>query len=155
MWTLFWDMHSGGGQKLKWPKIYIEAPQAEAEIIFYKRFKRNPNRVTCTCCGPDYSISESPTLEDASGFHRGCEYVYFRPDGTECPESEGWVMGKGTPKGYTSMYVERPSTKYSMNTYMTIEEYVASGQAHVIRAKSIKPKERKGTLPEEGYVWKD
>jgi hypothetical protein len=24
---------------------------AEAEVIFQNRFKRNPNRVTCTCCG--------------------------------------------------------------------------------------------------------
>ena len=29
MWTLFWDMHSGGGSKEKWTMIYIEAPEDE------------------------------------------------------------------------------------------------------------------------------
>lgn len=27
MWTHFMDMHSGGGQKLDWPHIFIEAPE--------------------------------------------------------------------------------------------------------------------------------
>ena len=71
MWTLFWDMHSGGDQKEKWSHIYIEAPRQEAEIVFYNRFGHNPNRVTCTCCGEDYSISEDDDLEAMTLFHRG------------------------------------------------------------------------------------
>jgi hypothetical protein len=71
-WIRFWDMHSGG--KIKEPPykhIYIEATsQDEAEIIFYNRFKHNPNRVTCPCCGPDYSVSEYDTLEAATEFQR-------------------------------------------------------------------------------------
>ncbi len=33
MWTQFHDMHSGGGQKLAWARIYIEAPEREAAQI--------------------------------------------------------------------------------------------------------------------------
>lgn len=69
-WTTFWDMHSGGSQKEKWPLIFIEAPKNEAKIIFYSRFGHNPERVTCTCCGDDYSISEENSLEQATGYHR-------------------------------------------------------------------------------------
>lgn len=68
--TKFWDMHSGGSQKLGWDKIYIEAPEDEAIRVFYSRFGRNPYRVTCTCCGEDYSISEHADLEEASVYHR-------------------------------------------------------------------------------------
>ena len=71
-WIHFWDMHSGGGVKQKpYKHIYIEATsQDEAEVIFYKRFKHNPNRVTCTCCGSDYSVSEYDTLEAATEYQR-------------------------------------------------------------------------------------
>jgi len=57
------DMHSGGDLKEKWQYIYIEAPEEEAKVIFYNRFGHNPNRVTCTCCGKDYSISSRPQGE--------------------------------------------------------------------------------------------
>jgi len=73
MWTRFMDMHSGGGLKEKWQFIYVEAPQAEAEVIFYNRFGHNPNRITCSCCGEDYSVSESETLEQATDFDRNDE----------------------------------------------------------------------------------
>ena len=69
MWTRFHDMHSGGSQKEQWNLIFIEASQAEAELIFYNRFGHNPNRVSCTCCGPDYSIGESETLDEATRFY--------------------------------------------------------------------------------------
>lgn len=70
-WTLFWDMHSGGGCKEPpYEKIYIEAPEDEARVIFYNRFSHSPDRVTCTCCGNDYSVSSSETLEEATEFHR-------------------------------------------------------------------------------------
>lgn len=70
-WTEFWDMCSGGEIKEEsYEKIYIEAPEAEAKVIFYNKFGHNPERVTCTCCGDDYSISESVSLEQASAYHR-------------------------------------------------------------------------------------
>ena len=53
------DMHSGGKCKEEpFEHIYIEAPQEEAELIFFNRYGHNPNRVSCTCCGEDYNISE-------------------------------------------------------------------------------------------------
>lgn len=149
-------MYSGGGQKLKWAKIYIEAPQADAEIIFQNRFGRNPNRVTCTCCGPDYSISESDSLAEASAFHRNCGYFYRDPKGKICPEDEAWVTGKGLKKGYSGGYEEMPSKeKWRTGKHIGLEEYLASDSAHAIYAKDIKRDERKGTLHEEGYVWRD
>src|SRR4051812_22539864 len=90
-WTRFMDMHSGGGVKeAPYQVIYIEAPLPEAEVIFFNRFGHNPQRVTCTCCGSDYSISEDDTLAQASGYDRGCQHLetprdpetmrYVRPD---------------------------------------------------------------------------
>jgi len=71
MWTEFWDMHSGGGQKEKFSQCFIEASYDEAKSVFYSRFGHNPERITCTCCGEDYSISEYKTLEEATKYHRG------------------------------------------------------------------------------------
>jgi hypothetical protein len=71
MWTKFWDMHSGGGAKEKLEEIYIEAPEEEAKIIFYNRFGHRADRVTCPCCGEDYVVESSPSLEDLTAFHRG------------------------------------------------------------------------------------
>lgn len=66
MWTRFMDMHSGGGLKETHQYILIEAPQDEAEIIFYNRFNHSPNRISCTCCGSDYSISTGFSLEQVT-----------------------------------------------------------------------------------------
>ena len=82
-WTEFWDMHSGGGRKLRWEEIYIEAPRAEAERIFEALFDRDPNNVTCDCCGGDYSISEYDSLDEATKYERKDvlleEYVKYTP----------------------------------------------------------------------------
>ena len=69
-WTHFWDMSSGGGRKLAHNHIYIEAAEEAAIRVFYTRFNRNPNRVTCTCCGEDYSISNNVSLLDLTEYHR-------------------------------------------------------------------------------------
>lgn len=125
-WTQFWDMHSGGGQKEKWARIYIEAPKDEAITIFYNRFHHNPNRVTCTCCGEDYSISESETFAEASAFQRNCK----------------WIDGK---------YVEIQRDSY--NEHKTVEEYVQDPEVLVIPADEIDDDERTGYVPDEGYMW--
>lgn len=137
-WTRFHDMHSGGGQKLDWGMIYIQAPQEEAERVFYARFKRNPNKVTCTCCGPDYSIDESSDLYQATGFERGC----------------GWADDKYTETSGDS--------KYALNEYITLDEYVAKGKngprgntAHFIAKSDILDDERRAKVPQQGYVWVD
>lgn len=130
MWTQFMDMHSGGGSKEAWEYIYIEAPEEEAKVIFYNRFGHNPERVTCTCCGDDYSISESETLEKATGYERGCRW-----DNKE--------------KGY----VDEPDAEGSYKTYRTLAEYKQDKSVLFIPAAEIKAEERRGNVPEEGYVW--
>lgn len=75
MFTRFMDMHSGGRTKLPpYEYIYIEAPEKEARIIFQNRFDRDPDHVTCQCCGNDYSVSESNSLASASAYDRGCKW---------------------------------------------------------------------------------
>lgn len=70
-WTQFYDMHSGGRTKEEpYNRIYIEAPEREAKVIFYNRFGHNPERITCTCCGEDYSISEYNSLCAATKYDR-------------------------------------------------------------------------------------
>jgi len=160
------DMHSGGSLKEACQYIYIEAPIEEAKVIFYNKFKHNPERISCTCCGEDYSISEEESIAEASAYDRNCEFVYKRPDGTECPEDEGWVWGKGLKEGYWSGYVERQDPRHMRirkdcatddsdpwGLYMTVEQYIESPSVLVIRADEISDKEREGEIPEQGYVW--
>jgi hypothetical protein len=144
------DMHSGGGQKLQWNYIYIEAPLQEAKVIFFHRFDRSPSRVTCTCCGPDFSMMESETLEEATGYERKLPWIEpvinGKPDarqgkqleyGEEMPE--GWLLEKYPPS--------EPA--------ITIEEYCKFANVKIIRAYEILPEERIGDVPREGYVWMD
>lgn len=126
MFTHFCDMHSGGSQKEQWAHIFIEASEDEAKVIFYNRFGHNPERVTCTCCGDDYSIHENENLQQATAYYRGCTFE-----------------GKS--------YVERQNKEY--RDYQTLEQYLASGDVLVIYAADIKPDERIGEVPEQGYVW--
>ena len=62
-WTTFVDMSSGGGRKEDFGVCYIEAPEDEAVNVFYSRFGHSPSRVSCTCCGPDYGITEDESLK--------------------------------------------------------------------------------------------
>ena len=153
-WTQFWDMHSGGRTKESpYEHIYIEAPENEAVIIFYNRFGHNPNRVSCTCCGDDYSISEGVSLEQVSGYQRGCDYAYFKGK-KEVPQSEAWKSGKGLLEGYEGRYVERESpSKMSFHKFMKIEEYAKQKDVLIVYDKDIKDEERTGYIPQEGYVW--
>lgn len=153
MWTQFWDMHSGGGCKEPpYEKIYIEAPEDEAAVIFYNRFGHNPHRVTCTCCGNDYSLDEDESLEQLTAYHRDCDFAYFNATGDEVPQSEAWRPGKGHLPGCSSRYVERQKSG-SYAKYRTLEEYERDGSVLIIREADIKPEERKGSIPNQGYVW--
>ena len=148
------DMRSGGGAKLKpFEYIYIEAPEKEARIIFYRRFHRNPDRVTCTCCGPDYSVTESENLEQATAYERGCEHGYFRPDGNECPQDEAWLSGKGLVEGYRAGWIERPSGD-RWKKYLTLADYQKRNDVLFIPENEIQSDEREGEVPEEGYIWR-
>lgn len=69
-WTRFYDMSSGGDQKLQYKIIYIELPEKLAREEFERRFGRDPDHVTCHCCGEDFSVSEYETLTEATEFDR-------------------------------------------------------------------------------------
>jgi hypothetical protein len=114
MWTLFWDMSSGGRQKLDWHYIFIELPEKEALSFFALRFGRDPYNVTCDCCGQDYSVHQYPTLLQATGYHRGC---------------------RANNLGY---YVNRRDTNsFRGNHYKTEEEFFASGEAVKITKEDV------------------
>lgn len=150
MWTQFWDMHSGGGQKEKWAKIYIEAPMEEAKVIFYNRFGHSAERVTCTCCGEDYSLSEDKSLAQLTGYHRNCAYSkkggYLEKQNTE------YLKYVGKPTGIPSRDKEREQYIQSKK-YMTLKQYCARKDVKVIRAKDIKPGEKQGDVPRQGFIW--
>lgn len=110
-WYLFWDMHSGGSQKLDWSSIYIEdQSRAIAIAAFESLFQRDPDHVTCLCCGPDYSISDHDSLEQASAYHRSCAF-----------EGGRWV--------------EEPNTAYGADprTYRTLTQYLQDPDVKVVR----------------------
>ena len=163
VWTHFWDMHSGGSTKEPpYESIYIQAPLDEAKVIFYNRFGHNPERVSCTCCGDDYSISESPSLEEASGYHRNCAYAWFDAQGNEMPEE--WdprsldphrLYGAARDQGYEQRIVERadPMKASYGHGLLTLHEYEAQDNVLIIGADEITPDERHGSIPEQGYVW--
>ncbi len=135
MWTQFWDMHSGGGTKESpYEKIYIEAQnEKEAKIVFYNRFGHNPNRVTCTCCGEDYSISSEEDLGQLTGYHRHCEY-----------------------DNNTQKYTDEPRKNYYENrAVIPLEVYCTNHDVLVIRDEDIKPEEKIGEVPDQGYMWID
>jgi hypothetical protein len=135
-------MSSGGSRKEKWDKIYIEAPMSEASSIFYSRFGHAPSRVTCTCCGEDYSVSESDTLEEASAYHRNCPY-YQSPDKKEGGYFES---GEEIPEGWKV-------SRFHHGEYVPLEKYVHQDHVLVIRADEINDDERNTDVPLEGYVW--
>lgn len=130
MWTRFMDMHSGGGAKHQFEYILIEAPRAEATVVFYKRFGTNPERVSCTCCGADYSISAGDDLAQLTAYDRNCDY-----------------------DDAAQRYVERPHRWSSARPVTPLEEYLKDPEVLVIRSADIKPEERVGDVPRQGYVW--
>lgn len=135
-WTVFWDMHSGGGQKLDFAKCFIEAPEAEAIEAFKRLFGRDPHNETCPCCGEDYSIDGEETLEEATAYHRNLDFAvsarwqnlprsewasiesrYLEPDE---PLPDGWVVEfrRSGPK-------------------LTLDEYLASSDVRVVRCDEL------------------
>jgi hypothetical protein len=161
MWTQFWDMHSGGGTKEPpYDRIYIEAPMEEAKRVFYNRFGHNPERVSCTCCGEDYSIDENESFAQLTGFHRNCRNLatprdpdtrlYLQVEDPEFKNHYYVEEGEQPPKGFE---IDDPG--YRRGPYLTVDEYVKREEVLVIRASEIKPEERVGEVPEQGYVWRD
>lgn len=56
--TSFWDMHTRGYSKTDFDLWIIEAAEDEARSVFYARTGRNPDAVSCTCCGQDFCVTE-------------------------------------------------------------------------------------------------
>lgn len=105
MWTIFTDSHSGGKQKLEWEIILLEVGEKHAPSFFEELFGRDPDHITCSCCGSDYSWDEYETIEKATGYYRNCDYK----------------IGEG--------YVESPSPdckKYKWE-YITVEQLLERG----------------------------
>lgn len=137
-WTHFWDMHSGGRQKLDWAHIYIQAPEEEAKLIFYNLFGRNPERITCSCCGEDYAIDSEDgdyALEYITAFHRGAKI-------TETDDLEEPILD----------IPQRPSFGYR---YQTLLDFMISDEAKFINQEEISahPEWLVGSVPEEGWRW--
>lgn len=132
MWVQFWDMNSGGDRKERWPHIYIECQGIEqAKAIFYHRFGHNPDRVSCTCCGEDYSVTENIDLGQLTGFQHNAD----------------WDQK-------LNRYVERPRMeKYPV---LSVEEYEAQEDVLFIRFDELTPEDlAAGEPPTQGYVWQD
>lgn len=70
-WTLFHDTFSGGTKKLLDAKILIAMPEDEARIEFTARFKRDPDHVTCGCCGRDYTVTEFDSVREILEYFSG------------------------------------------------------------------------------------
>ena len=162
MWTHFWDMHSGGGQKEKWSHIYIEAPEEEAKFVFYHRFGHNPDRVTCTCCGNDYSISSDKSLKSLTGFQRNCRNL-------ETPQDENGLYVEPHDSWWKEHYYLDPSEEKEaekrghkvdrrfsqFGNWVSLADYRKQKDVLFIDKEDIQPHEKEGDLPEQGYVWKD
>jgi len=72
--TRFMDMHSGGKLKTPFTHIYVDAPLDKAIDIFKDTFKRDPDNVTCKCCGEDFVYEEYSSLEEATAYDRECKW---------------------------------------------------------------------------------
>lgn len=88
-WTHFYDMHSGGGAKEDFEHIFIQAPKDEALVIFYRRFGHSAERISCSCCGEDYSVSELDQGETPQDEMREYSKLYYEsPSALLIPASD-------------------------------------------------------------------
>ena len=176
MYTRFHAMHSGGGLKeAPYDKIYIEVPEEEAKVIFYNRFGHSPDRVTCTCCGEDYSYDDGESLAQLSAYDRNAAYEYFYVDNGEKAEGVGrwgrnamWDRERRVHvyngRDVEGRYVEEASLDHMEygasreeceSRYQSVADYFAGENVLVIYAEDITDDERRGTVPSQGYVWVD
>ena len=143
-------MHSGGGTKEKWERIYIEAPEQEACIIFYNRFGHSPHRVSCTCCGDDYSIN-SGQLSQITGYERNCHFVTTGYVEEPAHIDHRRLLKKGNMEEYALRVKED-----GRSAYIPLPDFIKNSKdALFIFADDIKPEERIGDVPQQGYVWLD
>jgi len=150
-WTRFMDMHSGGGLKEQnYDYIYIEASEEEAKVIFYNRFGHSPDRITCTCCGEDYSIGDDESLAQLTAFDRQLQYAQAPklPSGLYDNDNSFYLeLGEDLPDGYTT------DTWRQSAHPQTLEQYLQSDSVLVVYSADIESEEKIGSLPESGWVW--
>lgn len=81
-WYSFGDMHSGGTRKSKHDMYLIEAEsEFSAVTVFRNETGRDPNHVTCECCGEDYSIIEwnsKEQLMESMAYERDMKIIEHR-----------------------------------------------------------------------------
>lgn len=65
-WTQFYDMHSGGKRKTDYELYLIEASTNLAIMYFKELTGRDPDNVTCSCCGKDYCYYEVISPQESS-----------------------------------------------------------------------------------------
>lgn len=124
MWVIFIDMHSGGGLKEPpFENIYLEIPDdiykvTEPAQIFERIFGHDPDDVCYPTCGSNYSISEDETLEQATGYYRGCKFYYVNEKGDRLTWDKWRVISDRDREAYKGQYVEEPRACYS-----TLDEY--------------------------------
>lgn len=150
-WTQFWDMHSGGGTKEEpYEKIYIEAPEKEAIAVFYNRFGHDPLRISCTCCGEDYSITESDDLHQATGYERNC---YYRPVGDGSKDEHGQEICHYYDEDDPEEAARAKEWGSEPRAFTPLDEYLERKDILLIRADEITDESRTAEIPDSGWQW--
>tara|TARA_R110002153_G_C13182201_1_gene485186 strand:+ start:511 stop:726 length:216 start_codon:yes stop_codon:yes gene_type:complete len=58
-------MASGGSRKESFEKLAVRLPENEAREWFDRTYNRDPDNVTCECCGEDYAVYEEAGTDKA------------------------------------------------------------------------------------------
>ena len=85
----FYDMNSGGRLSTEYKVILISCnDESEARSIFTDRFGLDSRNVSCSCCGPDFSVTTYSSLEGATAIDRMCQMSEDWEDFTEKPSTD-------------------------------------------------------------------
>lgn len=127
MWTKFMDMHSGGGLKNKYEHIFIEADNEEVAINIFQNKYSDPNNITCSCCGEDYSVSTEKTFALASAYERNNVWINkTEPSGEKRGKYHDGPV-ETIPEGWASRYIGSVE-----DTWISIDDYLLSKEIKVI-----------------------
>ena len=101
MWTRFWDMHTGGKEKMKFTTVFVEAPKDEAIQIFKDRFLIDPTKYSCcNYCGMDYAIDTYDDLSEAS--------LHFRTQPAPLSKVIELKLRNAHPFEYADLHATKP-----------------------------------------------